>query len=238
MRLDKYLVEQKYFSSRARAKEAIERGEVLLGGNIVTSPDAPVGPSDTLNVTSVFPWVSRGALKLLSALEKWKIDPSGLRVLDIGASTGGFTDVLLSQGAVQVFAVDVGHGQLHPKLIGDSRVVNMEGVDARTLTPEQFPSPFHLIVGDVSFISLSKILPTIKTLLAEDGHVILLLKPQFEVGYGGTKKGIVRDDVARNKTLQMIMDDAQSIGLRVLDSFESPVIGGSGNIEFLLHLGL
>jgi len=236
MRLDKYLVEQKYFSSRARAKEAILRGEVDIQGIPVISPDAEVGDADVVDVKSVFPWVSRGALKLLSALETWNIDPSGLTVLDLGASTGGFTDVLLSRGASKVYAVDVGHGQLHPRLLADSRVVNMEGTDVRTLLPEQFPSRFSLIVGDLSFISLSKILPTMKNLLADNGQVILLVKPQFEVGLGKTKKGIVRDAVMREETLQTILHGAEGLGLSILGSFESPVIGGSGNVEFLIHL--
>jgi 23S rRNA (cytidine1920-2'-O)/16S rRNA (cytidine1409-2'-O)-methyltransferase len=237
MRLDKYLVEQKYFSSRARAKEAIERGEVLIDACPVTSPDAEVGETVSIEVRSVFPWVSRGALKLISALDEWKIDPSGLPALDLGASTGGFTEVLLSRGATKVYAVDVGHGQLHPKLLSDPRVVNMEGVDVRQLSPQQFPYLFSLIVGDLSFISLSKVLPMIQALLANNGKAILLVKPQFEVGFGGTKKGIVREREKRESALRAILDEVRSLGFSVGGSYQSPVVGGSGNIEYLILIG-
>lgn len=236
MRLDKYLVEKKYFSSRARAKEAIENGDVLVGGLVVTSPDKEVSDDVEVEVKAEFPWVSRGALKLVSALDKWHIDPTGLAVLDLGASTGGFTDVLLFRGANKVYAVDVGHAQLHAKLQSDARVVNMEGTDVRSLKREQFSEAFSLVVGDLSFISLAKVLPGIRTLVTNTARIILLVKPQFEVGIGGTKKGIVRDEDRRKESLEAIMKEAREAGFSVEGSFESPVVGGSGNIEYLLYL--
>jgi 23S rRNA (cytidine1920-2'-O)/16S rRNA (cytidine1409-2'-O)-methyltransferase len=236
MRLDKYLVDKKFFSSRARAKESIERGEISIGGKPVMEPDVEVFESTDVDVRGSFPWVSRGALKLVSALDEWTIDPKGLTVLDLGASTGGFTEVLLSRGAEKVYAVDVGHGQLHVKLQNDPRVVNMEGVDARDLTLDRFPTPFSLVVGDLSFISLSKVLPTLKSLLSPNGKVVLLVKPQFEVGAGETKKGIVREESKREEALRSIMESAVSAGFVVQGKKESPVVGGSGNIEYLLFL--
>jgi 23S rRNA (cytidine1920-2'-O)/16S rRNA (cytidine1409-2'-O)-methyltransferase len=236
MRLDKYLVEKKYFASRARAKEAIENGDVLVGGKAVISPDKEISEDVPIEVKAEFPWVSRGALKLISALDEWKIDPTGRTVLDLGASTGGFTDVLLSRGASKVYAVDVGHGQLHPKLATDPRVVNMEGTDVRDLTAEQFPELFSLVVGDLSFISLGKVLPGLKSLVAQGAQIILLVKPQFEVGAGGTKKRIVRDKERRKETLEHIIHEAKEVGFTIKGSFESPVVGGSGNIEYLLYI--
>jgi 23S rRNA (cytidine1920-2'-O)/16S rRNA (cytidine1409-2'-O)-methyltransferase len=236
MRLDKYLVEQKFFSSRARAKEAIEKGDISVSGVVVRSPDQEVQDGAEITVTQGFPWVSRGALKLEYALEQWGIDPKDLTILDLGASTGGFTEVLLSRGAKMVYAVDVGHGQLHQKIASDSRVVGMEGVDARSLKAEDFDAQFPLIVGDLSFISLSKILPTIDSLLSSSGEAVLLIKPQFEVGFGGTKKGVVKDESKRKEVVERIDSEARALGFSVLATVESPVIGGSGNIEYLIHI--
>ena len=236
MRLDKYLVEKKYFSSRARAKEAIENSDVLVGGGIVTSPDKDISDDAEVEVKAGFPWVSRGALKLIAALDAFMIDPAGETALDLGASTGGFTEVLLSRGATKVYAVDVGHGQLHPKLALDARVVNMEGRDVRGLTLSKFPTPFSLVVGDLSFISLRKVLPGLKSLVARGVRIVLLVKPQFEVGAGGTKKGIVRDEERRKEALKTIMSEAEAEGFVVQGSFESPIVGGSGNVEYLLYL--
>lgn len=236
MRLDKYLVEQGHFSSRARAKEAIGKGDVSVSGSVVHAPDHEIAEGVSVSVAQGFPWVSRGALKLQHALDLWKIDPAGLEVLDLGASTGGFTEILLSRGASKVYAVDVGHGQLHQKIASDRRVVNMEGVDARSLTKESFKHPLALIVGDLSFISLSKILPTISGLLSPGGKAVLLIKPQFEVGFGGTKKGVVKDETRRKDAVEKISLEARSLGLSVLGQAESPVVGGSGNIEYLIHI--
>ena len=238
MRLDKYLVEKKYFSSRARAKEAIECGEVLVNNKIVHAPDQEVSVGVTIEVKNSFPWVSRGALKLLAALDTFHIDPAGLTVLDIGASTGGFTEVLLSRGAKLVYAVDVGHEQMNKKLKSDPRVVSMEGVDVRSLTLKDFPEGVGLVVGDLSFISLSKVFPVIKTLVPKGASIVLLVKPQFEVGIGGTKKGIVRDTEKQAKALTNVISDALSFGFRLEGQRESPVAGGSGNREYLIHLSV
>ncbi len=236
MRLDKYLVEQKFFSSRARAKEAIERGDILVNGVPHMNPDFDVHDGIHVEAQSAFPWVSRGALKLIAALDAFGVDPAGLSVLDLGASTGGFTEVLLSRGAAKVYAVDVGHEQLHSRLRGDPRVVCMEGTDVRQLVPNHFPLQFQLIVGDLSFISLTKVLPTIHTLMSQGGSALLLVKPQFEVGVGGTKKGIVKDENKRKEVLHRIERDATQLGFVFLEGIESPVQGGSGNVEYLIHL--
>ncbi len=236
MRLDKYLVEKKFFSSRARAKDAIEAGAVLVGGIVATSPDKEVQEGVSIEIKADFPWVSRGAVKLIAALDTWSIDPKGLPVLDLGASTGGFTEVLLARGANAVYAVDVGHGQLHHTLITDPRVMNMEGVDARELTPQSFPDTFSLIVGDLSFISLTKVLPVAYTLLKKRGQAVFLVKPQFEAGPGGTKKGIVRDEKRREALLHGVLEAARTVGFIPEGEIPSPIVGGSGNMEYLIHL--
>ena len=182
-------------------------------------------------------FVSRGALKLDAALSEFGLNVQGLNALDVGASTGGFTECLLRRGAAQVIAVDVGHGQMAPEIASDPRVQSREGVNARSLSPADFPHPFGIVVADVSFISLSLVLPALAPLLAANGVLVCLVKPQFEVGaaYLG-KGGIVRSDRARAEALERVVHAARAVGLRETARIVSPIEGSDGNIEFLLRL--
>jgi 23S rRNA (cytidine1920-2'-O)/16S rRNA (cytidine1409-2'-O)-methyltransferase len=181
--------------------------------------------------------VSRGALKLEKALEVFPIDPSGKTCADLGASTGGFTDLLLQRGARRVYAVDVGYGQLHPKLRGDPRVVVRERENARFLTAASLGERLSLVVGDLSFISLRLILPAVKSLLLPGGHAVLLVKPQFEVGKGEVGKGgVVRDDAKRRSALEAVKAAAGELGFATVGEAESPIEGPAGNREWLLAL--
>jgi len=179
-------------------------------------------------------YVGRGGLKLEAALREFQIDVSGFVCLDVGASTGGFTDCLLQNGAKKVFAVDVGHNQIDWRLRNDPRVEVREGVNARYLTPEDFPQKFDLVVLDVSFISVTKVLPAIVPLVAPDGSIVALIKPQFEVGRGEVGGGgIVRDEAKRLRAVEEVNKAARSLGLALLKVIESPITGAEGNIEFL-----
>ena len=179
-------------------------------------------------------YVGRGGLKLEAALREFQIDVSGLTCLDVGASTGGFTDCLLQNGATKVFAVDVGHNQIDWRLRNDLRVEVREGVNARYLTPEDFPRKFDLIVMDVSFISVTKVLPAIVPLLAPGGSIVTLIKPQFEVGRGEVGGGgIVRDESKRLRVIEEVNNAARTLGLEVVNVIESPITGAEGNVEFL-----
>lgn len=182
-------------------------------------------------------YVSRGGLKLEKALDEFKIDPSGIICLDIGASTGGFTDCLLQRGAAKVYAIDVGYGQLDLKVRNNPKVVVIEKTNARYLRPEDIPDKASLAVIDVSFISLSKILPAVLDLLSADGQVAALVKPQFEAGRDQVGKGgIVKDEQTRQDVLSRVIKDAESIGFKFIASCESPISGADGNKEFLIHL--
>lgn len=179
-------------------------------------------------------YVGRGGLKLEAALREFQIDASGLTCLDVGASTGGFTDCLLQNGAKKVFAVDVGHNQIDWRLRNDPRVEVREGVNARYLTPEDFPQKFDLVVMDVSFISVTKVLPAIVPLLAQGGAIITLIKPQFEVGRGEVGGGgVVRDETKRLRVVEEVNNAARALGLEVVKVIESPITGAEGNVEFL-----
>jgi len=179
-------------------------------------------------------YVGRGGLKLEAALREFQIDVSGLVCLDVGASTGGFTDCLLQNGAKKVFAVDVGHNQIDWRLRNDPRVEVREGVNARYLTPDDFPQKFDLVVMDVSFISVTKVLPAIVPLLAAGGSIVTLIKPQFEVGRGEVGGGgIVRDEAKRLRAVEEVNNAARALGLEVVNIIESPITGAEGNIEFL-----
>jgi 23S rRNA (cytidine1920-2'-O)/16S rRNA (cytidine1409-2'-O)-methyltransferase len=180
-------------------------------------------------------WVGRGALKLDHALSLWPVEVAGRTVLDVGASTGGFTEVSLSRGAVQVYAVDVGSGQLHARVAADPRVINLEQTDARDLTPDVIPESPGLIVCDASFIGLAKVLPVALSLAAPDADLVTLVKPQFEAtGPGGTKKGVVKDPAAQQAALRAVCDWLEGEGWAVQATTESPITGGDGNVEFLL----
>lgn len=236
-RLDTALVTRGLCSSRTRAQTSIEDGNVTVNGVVCMKPSLKVAEDDVLRVTEPLPFVGRGGYKLKYALAEFGISVSGLRCLDIGASTGGFTDCLLQNGAVSVLAVDVGHDQLAPELRADSRVTVLEGTDIRTLPPDTAGLPAELAVCDVSFISLKQIIPALPPLLTADAHAVLLVKPQFEAGRQALNKhGIVRDEKVRRQVLREIRDAAAQAGFLPLADCESPIKGGSGNTEYLLYL--
>ena len=188
-----------------------------------------------LEAVAAHPWVGRGALKLVHALDLWPVAVEGRVVLDVGASTGGFTEVCLSRGAARVYAVDVGRGQLHPKVAAEPRVVSLEGTDARDLSAALIPEPPGLIVTDVSFISLEKALPAALALAGQGADLVALVKPQFEVGRGNVGKGgVVTDDVARLGALEAVKAFVAASGWTVRATVDSPIEGGDGNREFLL----
>jgi 23S rRNA (cytidine1920-2'-O)/16S rRNA (cytidine1409-2'-O)-methyltransferase len=241
VRLDVLLVERGLAPSRERARALVLAGLVRVGGRAVTKAGAPVGADAQIEVAGAdHPFVSRGGLKLAAALDAFAVDVAGRVALDIGASTGGFTDVLLQRGVSRVVALDVGHGQLDWKLRNDPRVVVIERVNARSLTPEQLPADarsFGVITIDVSFISLRRILPVVPALLAPGGDVIALVKPQFEAGRREVGKGgIVRDPAVHARVLEEVTSAADALGLTRSGDLESPVTGMEGNREFLLHL--
>lgn len=240
-RLDVLLVEKGYFDSRAKAQAVIMAGDVYVDGQKADKAGVSVDRAASIEVRgSVCPYVSRGGLKLEKALRDFGVDPTGYVCSDSGASTGGFTDCLLQQGASKVFAIDVGYGQLAWKIRSDPRVVTMERTNIRYVTPEQLGEPLDLSVVDVSFISLKIVLPVIKTLLKQDcGQVLCLIKPQFEAGKDKVgKKGVVRDPAVHEEVLDSFIQLAKSEGFCIRNLTFSPVKGPEGNIEFLGHLTL
>jgi len=236
VRLDEILVRRGLAPSRARARDAILRGHVTVAGRNVAKAGAPVAEDAEIAVDDPgLGWVSRAALKLIAGLDAFDIDPAGRICLDIGASTGGFTQVLLSRGAVRVYAVDVGHDQLDPKVAGDARVVAFEGLNARDLTREHVPEPVGLIVSDVSFVPLKLALDRALELAAPGAELVALVKPQFEVGRKALGKGgIVRDPDAARAAATAVADWLEARGWAVLGVIDSPITGGGGNREFLL----
>jgi 23S rRNA (cytidine1920-2'-O)/16S rRNA (cytidine1409-2'-O)-methyltransferase len=235
-RADVFLVEQGLAASRAEAQAAIAAGSVTANGRLLTKSSQMLSPGVEITYRKAHPFVSRGALKLTAALDHFRLSPEGRVCLDIGASTGGFTEVLLQRGASKVFAVDVGHGQLHPKLARDPRVISYEGVNARALSPAQITDPPGAIVADVSFIGLKLILPPALALAAGGAFLVVLVKPQFEVGPEHVSRGgLVRDEKAQHAAVEDIQHwlGAQT-GWNVLGWIDSPIQGGDGNREFLL----
>lgn len=239
-RLDVLLVEQGYADSRTKAQAIIMSGQVYVAGQKADKPGISYDGSVELEVRGAScPYVSRGGLKLEKALRDFGVDPTGFVCSDSGASTGGFTDCLLQQGASKVFAIDVGYGQLDWKIRSDPRVVVMERTNVRYVTPEQLGEPLDLSVVDVSFISLKIVLPVIKTFLKSDGQVLCLIKPQFEAGRDKVgKKGVVRDPETHKEVLDDFIDLANQLNFKILGLTFSPVKGPEGNIEFLGHLTL
>ncbi|MDE2363219.1 MAG: TlyA family RNA methyltransferase [Hyphomicrobiales bacterium] len=233
-RLDIALVERGFFASRAKAREAIEAGLVKTDGRIATKPSEPVGAETSIEAAPVYAWVSRGGVKLAAALDAFAIDPAGLCCLDIGASTGGFTDVLLARGAESVTCVDVGHGQLHPKIAADARVKSLEKTDARGLAASDLLAPPALVVVDVSFISLERILAPVLALAPPGAKLVALIKPQFEAGSDNVKKGIVRDASIHADVCARIDKHIAGLGWRKIGLIASPIAGGDGNREFLI----
>ena len=239
-RLDVLLVEQGYADSRAKAQAIIMSGQVYVDGQKADKPGMSFDETLPLEVRgATCPYVSRGGLKLEKALRDFGVDPTGYVCSDSGASTGGFTDCLLQQGASKVFAIDVGYGQLDWKIRSDPRVVVMERTNVRYVTPEQLGEPLDLSVVDVSFISLKIVLPVIKTFLKSTGQVLCLIKPQFEAGKEKVgKKGVVRDPQTHKEVLDSFVALANELEFKILGLTFSPVKGPEGNIEFLGHLTL
>jgi len=237
MRLDQMLVARGLAPSRARAQDLIKRGFVRVGGRVSEKPAFDVAPSDTIEVAEDAPgYVSRGAEKLAAALDAFGFDPNGVVALDVGASTGGFTQVLLERGAQHVYAVDVGSAQLHDDLRSDPRVTSIENCDARVLSRDLVPLPVACIVIDVSFISVTKVLGSVLPLAAPSAWLVVLVKPQFEVGrdrVGGG--GIVRDEAARRDAVDGVRGWLEmQPGWRIVGEMTSPIAGGSGNVEYLI----
>jgi 23S rRNA (cytidine1920-2'-O)/16S rRNA (cytidine1409-2'-O)-methyltransferase len=235
LRLDQLLVERGLADSREKARALIIAGDVLIDGQKSDKPGRSVASDSQVSVTARPPYVSRGGLKLAAALDRFSIDPSGKVCLDVGSSTGGFTDCLLQRGAARVWAIDVGHGQLDWKLRNDPRVVVREGVNARYLAAEQIPEAFDLAVCDASFISATLLIPSIVPLLTKSGQMIILVKPQFEVGKGEVGKGgIVRDPARHRAACDRVQACIEAQGYRA-SIIESPILGAEGNREFLLY---
>lgn len=239
-RLDVLLTEQGYADTRSKAQAIIMSGLVYVDGQKADKPGISYEETVSLEVRgAVCPYVSRGGLKLEKALRDFGVKPEGYVCSDSGASTGGFTDCLLQQGASKVFAIDVGYGQLDWKIRSDPRVVVMERTNIRYVTPEQLGEPLDLSVVDVSFISLKIVLPAIKALLKPTGQVLCLIKPQFEAGKEKVgKKGVVRDPATHKEVLDGFVSLAHELGFHILGLTFSPVKGPEGNIEFLGHLTL
>ena len=233
-RADQLLVERGFFVSRARAQEAIAAGLVRAGGEIVRKASQPLEADADIEASAAHPWASRGGLKLVAALDAFRLDPSGLAGLDLGASTGGFTDVLLSRGAKSVVAVDVGHGQFDPRLARDARVRSLEGRDARSLTAADLFEPPTAVVCDVSFISQRLVLPHALALAAPGAWLATLVKPQFEVGPARVIKGLVKDEAALLEACDAVRAVVEGLGWQVLGVIPSPIAGGEGAREFLL----
>ena len=233
-RADLVLVERGLFDSRARAQAAIAAGLVTADGVAVRKASELLDEAATILAEAPHPWVSRGGVKLAAALDAFAIEPAGLVCLDLGASTGGFTQALLSRGAARVYAADVGRGQLHPKVAGDPRVVSLESTDARRLDATLIPEPIDLLVADVSFISLKLVLPPALPLLRPAATLIALVKPQFEAGPAHVRKGIVRDAAVHQAVCDDIAAFVTSLGFTIIGVVPSPITGGDGNREFLL----
>lgn len=241
MRADLLLVELGFAASRTAAQNLIEVGRVSADGQKVSKASQKLDASQQIEIepNESDRFVSRGGLKLAGALTQSGLDVTGMLALDVGISTGGFTDCLLQAGARRVVGVEVGHGQLHPRLLADTRVTQFEGVNARHITPEliapALDAPLDLIVGDVSFISLTLVLPALRPLLPEGGHLLFLVKPQFEVGPQNLGRGgIVKNEDLYPEVQARILLAALNAHFTVLDYFESPIKGGDGNREFFI----
>lgn len=236
-RLDVHLAETGLCPSRTQAARAVSKGRVSVNGVIINKPSFMCDTQDNIVLLQAERYVSRGAYKLKGALEVFGTDLKDLVCLDVGASTGGFTQVLLEQDCRRVYAVDVGHAQLAECLLTDSRVVSIEGVNARNLTPQMLPEVCGFAVADLSFISLSLVLYNIARCVSEGSYLMVLVKPQFEAGAAALDKhGVVKNPVFRYKALERVYDSALECGLACKDAYISPISGGDGNIEYFLLL--
>jgi len=232
MRADRLLVERGLFESRAKAQDAIAAGLVTINATVVRKPADEFDLDAQIEAQAAHPYVSRGGLKLAAALDHFHFDPNGRVCLDVGASTGGFTQVLIERGAIRVYSVDVGRGQLHASLRGRPDIVLLEKTDIRKLPPLD-PAP-DLVVIDVSFISLKQVLPAALKLARTPAQLIALIKPQFEAGRERVKKGVVRDPAVQAAVCDDIAAFVASLGWRVVGVMPSPITGGDGNVELLL----
>jgi 23S rRNA (cytidine1920-2'-O)/16S rRNA (cytidine1409-2'-O)-methyltransferase len=234
MRADRLLVERGLFDSRAKAQAAIEAGLVDANGATVRKSSEEIACDADLRASPVHPYVSRGGVKLAAALDRFDIDPADRTCLDVGASTGGFTQVLIGRGAKRVYAVDVGRAQLHGSLRGRNEIVSLEETDIRSVPAASFDTPPSLVTIDVSFISLKQVLPAVTALVAKEACLVALIKPQFEAGRDNVKKGIVRDAAVHRAVCDDIAAFAASHGWTLRGIIPSPIAGGDGNAEFLL----
>ncbi len=237
-RLDKVIKQRRLIRSRSRAQRMIGAGRVKVDGRIITRPGHPIDPESEIEITSFEKYVGRGGDKLEAALEMFRIEPYQLVCLDVGASTGGFTDCLLQHGAAKVFAVDVGHDQLHPRIRRHPKVVVREGLNARYLEPQDIGEPIGLVVIDVSFISLKLILAPLVGIVADGGQIVALVKPQFEVGKDKLPDdGVVKNEALRRAALEDLRTFVESeTPWHVVAEMPSPVKGEKGNVEFFLHI--
>lgn len=233
-RIDVLLVERGLFESRARARAAIDAGLVTADGKQISKASEIVAPGAELTAEPAHPYVSRGGVKLAGALEHYPIEVEGHVCLDVGASTGGFTEVLLANGASLVFAIDVGHGQLHPSLHGHPKIVSMEETDIRNYEGKRLPARPDVVVIDVSFISLKLVLPVALSLAAAPMHLLALIKPQFEAARKHSKRGVIRNAMVHQEICDDIAAFAALQGCTNIQVFPSSITGGDGNIEFFL----
>jgi len=233
-RADRLLVDRGLFESRAKAQAAIEAGLVTADEKVVLKPSEQIPADAKLQASAAHPYVSRGGVKLATALEHFGFDPKGRICLDVGASTGGFTQVLLDRGARRIYAVDVGTDQLHKSLRARPEIISLDSTDIRQLSPDSLDEPADLVSIDVSFISLKLTLPSALGLARSPAQLVALIKPQFEAGPGAVKKGIVRDGALQQAICDDIARFVASLGWRVLGVIPSPIFGGDGNAEFLL----
>ena len=235
MRLDLFLVQHGMAQTRSKAQDLIKRGMVRVAGKTDLKPGLEVAADAAVELLEQRVYVARSAWKLLAALDSFSLSPAGLTCLDVGASTGGFTQVLLERGATRIFAVDVGHAQLHASLRANPRVVSLESTDARTLAASHFGTAIDAVTIDVSFISLLKVLPPVLPLAASGAWCVALVKPQFEVGRANVGKGgIVKDDAAKHAAVERVVDCFRSSGWSVLGALPSPIKGQDGNEETLV----
>jgi 23S rRNA (cytidine1920-2'-O)/16S rRNA (cytidine1409-2'-O)-methyltransferase len=233
-RIDLLLIERGLFESRARARAAIDAGLVSANDKQVLKASETFSPDTALQAQPAHPFVSRGGVKLAGALEQYPIPIEDHVCLDVGASTGGFTEVLLANGASIVFAIDVGHGQLHPSLHDHPKIVSMEATDIRSLEGKRLPARPDVVVIDVSFISLKAVLPVALSLAAAPMHLLALIKPQFEAARKHSKRGIIRDAAVHQEVCNEIAAFAASLGCTHIQVFPSPIAGGDGNVEFFI----
>jgi 23S rRNA (cytidine1920-2'-O)/16S rRNA (cytidine1409-2'-O)-methyltransferase len=234
-RADRLLVERGLFESRARAQAAIAAGQVIADGSLVRKSSDQISPAAVIAADAAHPYVSRGGVKLATALDTLSLDVANRVCLDVGSSTGGFTEVLLMRGARRVYAVDVGRGQLHIRLRNRDQVTSIEQTDVRKLNPSLLPEPPDLAAIDVSFISLKLVLPHVSGLLKPSASLLALIKPQFEAGRRHIKKGIVRDRVVQAEICDDIARLIKNLGWRVGGRIASPILGGDGNREFFIE---